>query len=154
MSLFFDHNTLAEVILAAKDSPRLRKNLNFHPHNESQAHRLLNAFELGSYVPPHRHLDAEKDETMIVIKGRFGLVFFDDHGAITERAVLAADANIGVTIPVGTYHTIFALESGSVFFESKAGPYAPLTAEEKATWAPAEGTPEAAKYLQQLEALF
>jgi cupin fold WbuC family metalloprotein len=138
----------------AQSAPRLRKNHNFHAHNESQSHRLLNAFQPGSYVQPHRHLDPEKDETMIVLKGRFGLVLFDETGSITDKITLSLDDVVGITIPMGTYHTIFALEPHSVFFESKAGPYAALTDAEKASWAPTEGDPQVGEYLNHLVALF
>jgi hypothetical protein len=59
-----------------------------------------------------------------------------------------------VNIPHGMYHTLVALEPGSVFFEAKAGPYAPLTSQEKAPWAPAEGELSASTYLADLKRLF
>ena len=37
-------------------------------------------------------------------------------------------------------NTLVALETGTVFFEAKAGPYRPLIPAEKAAWAPAEGS--------------
>jgi hypothetical protein len=55
-----------------------------------------------------------------------------------------------VDIPHATWHTVFALETGTVFLEAKAGPYLPLTADEKATWAPAEGDPAAPAFLARL----
>ena len=54
----------------------------------------------------------------------------------------------------GVYHTALALESGTIFFEAKAGPYLPLADEEKGSFAPEEGTPEAERYLERLAALF
>ena len=36
----------------------------------------------------------------------------------------------GVNIPKGTWHTIEVLESGTVIFEVKDGPYAPLGEED------------------------
>ena len=59
-----------------------------------------------------------------------------------------------MNIPHGMYHTLVALEPGSVFFEAKAGPYVPLTSQEKAPWAPAEGEPRASSYLADLKRLF
>ncbi|AZN35016.1 WbuC family cupin fold metalloprotein [Iodobacter ciconiae] len=147
-------DTLSDLSAAAKTSPRLRKNQNFHASNESACHRLLNALEPGTYVQPHRHLDAEKDETMIALSGRFGVLIFDEAGEITEQAVLAADGNLGINIPAGTFHSMVALESGSVFFESKAGPYVPLGDSEKASWAPAEGEPGCEAYLAKMVAYF
>lgn len=139
----------------AKSSPRLRKNCNFHTSNEAACHRLLNALEPGTYIQPHRHLGAEKDETMVLVRGRFGVLIFDDEGSVQQQFVLGASEGIyGVTIPLGCFHSMIALENGSVFFESKAGPYAPITAEEKATWAPSEGDAACADYLEKMHAYF
>ena len=91
----------------------------------------------------------------MVVRGRIGMVFFDEQGAVTSVTVLAPTGEaVGVNIPHGVYHTLVALEPDSVFFEAKAGPYAPLTAEEKAAWAPAEGDPGAAAYLARLQQIF
>ena len=139
----------------AKASPRLRKNFNFHSSNEAACHRLLNALEPGTYIQPHRHLGIEKDETMVVVRGRFGVLIFDDEGGVLQQFVLGAEeGNYGVTIPLGCFHSMVALESGSVFFESKAGPYTPITAEEKASWAPSEGDAACADYLEKMRAYF
>lgn len=139
----------------ARAAARRRKNRNFHPNNDFPAHRLLNAIEPGSYVAPHRHLDPRKDESMIVLRGCMGLVVFDDAGEVSATAVIAPNtACCGVDIPHATWHTVLALEAGTVFFEAKAGPYLPLSAAERASWAPAEGQTEAAGYLARLQRLF
>lgn len=139
----------------ARESPRRRKNRNFHASNDAIAHRLLNAIEPGSYIVPHRHLDPNKDESFIVLRGRLGLVLFDDAGHIARTQLLAAGGNaVGVDIPYGTWHSIVALQPGSVFFEAKAGPYLPFTPAEKAPWAPDENDAGAADYVQRLEGLF
>jgi len=84
-----------------------------------------------------------------------GLILFDRDGGPTAHAVLdAAGSRLGVTIAAGTFHTLVALVTGSVFFEAKAGPYRPLAEEERAPWAPAEGTAAAAPYLATLKRLF
>ncbi|WMW81602.1 WbuC family cupin fold metalloprotein [Undibacterium cyanobacteriorum] len=143
--------TVRELSKEASQQPRLRKNLNFHANNEAQCHRLLNALEPGTYVQPHCHLDPHKEETLVVLSGRFGVLIFDATGAVTETAILAPQSeHFGITIPVGTFHSMVALESGSVFFEAKAGPYVPIAAEEKAHWAPAEGEPGCADYLNTM----
>ncbi len=98
-----DGALLAEVAAEAQASPRLRKNRNFHPRDDYPGHRLLNALEPGSYVPPHRHLDPNKDETMVVLSGRLGLVTFDGQGNIAGTAMLAPGSHtLGVDIPHGT----------------------------------------------------
>lgn len=147
--------TLSELSEQAKQSPRLRKNLNFHAHNEAACHRLLNALEPGTYVQPHCHLSADKEETLIVLAGRIGVLIFHPDGSIAEQFVLSPQQHdFGVTIPSGVFHSMVALESGSVFFEAKAGPYVPISDAEKASWAPTETEPSSAAYLHEMLALF
>jgi len=138
----------------ARVSPRLRRNHNFHPSDESRCHRLLNAMEPGSYIRPHCHLDPEKDEGFILMAGRMGIVIFSPTGEV-ERLVLLSreDGELAVDIPHGVYHTALSLVSGTVFYETKAGPYCPIAPEEMAPWAPEEGDPAVAPYLVELRRL-
>ncbi len=153
--LLIDQGLLDSVSGEARHSPRQRKNRNFHADDAAPAHRLLNAIEPGSYLMPHRHLDANKDETMLVLRGRLGVIFFDELGEVQQSAVLAPDGPVcGVDIPHGVYHTIVALDPGTVMFEAKAGPYLPLDEAERAPWAPAEGAAEAAAYARSLSERF
>lgn len=150
-----DTRLLDDVSAEAKAAPRGRKNRNFHPSNEFPAHRLLNAIEPGSYIAPHRHNDANKDETMVILRGALGLVEFDATGNVLRCTTLQAGGEVlGCDIPHGTFHTLVALVPDTVFLEAKAGPYAALTEDEKASWAPQEGEPGAADYLQSLAAHF
>ncbi len=153
--LIIDQALLDSVSLEASRSPRQRKNRNFHADDAAPAHRLLNAIEPGSYLMPHRHLDANKDETMIVLRGRLGVVFFDELGQVQQTVVLAPAGPVcGVDIPHGVYHTILALDPGTVMLEAKGGPYLPLAEAERAPWAPAEGAPEVAAYAHSLRERF
>ncbi|WP_374680740.1 WbuC family cupin fold metalloprotein [Accumulibacter sp.] len=153
--LLIDQALLDSVSGEASRSPRQRKNRNFHADDAAPAHRLLNAIEPGSYLMPHRHLDANKDETMIVLRGRLGVVFFDELGQVEQTAVLAPMGPIcGVDIPHGVYHTVLALDPGTVMLEAKGGPYLPLDEAERAPWAPAEGAPQAAAYALSLRERF
>ena len=162
MIRWIDTALLDEIGAEARNSPRGRKNRNFHSDDAQPGHRLINAIEPGSYIMPHRHLDPNKGETMVVLRGALGLVTFDDAGNVIESAKVShgvtggnprGSTPLGMDIPCGTWHTVFALESGTVFLEAKAGPYLPLTAEEKAPWAPAEGEAAAAAFLARLQAL-
>lgn len=146
---------LDRVSSLAQAAPRRRMNHNFHAAEADPCHRLLNAIEPDSYIQPHCHRDPSKDETIVAVRGRIGMVFFDDQGAVISTTALApAGETVGVNVPHGVYHTLVALESNSIFFESKAGPYVPLAPEEKAAWAPAEGDPRVATYLTRLKQLF
>lgn len=150
-----DQALLQSAVEAGAAAPRRRKNYNFHFNDADTCHRLLNAVEPDSYIPPHCHLDAGKDETILILRGRIGLILFDSDGNVSNTAMLEAGGEqLGINIPHGQFHALVALESGSVFFEAKAGPFKPLQIEEKATWAPLEGDPDANAYLVKLKELF
>ena len=149
-----DEALFASVCAEAIASPRQRKNFNFHGADSDPVHRLLNAIEPGSYIVPHRHLDPSKDETVIAVRGRLGAVIFDDQGLVLQALILSPGGSAcGMDIPHGVFHTVFACASGTVMFESKSGPFLPLTPEERAPWAPAEGSPDAGAYLKRLMSL-
>jgi cupin fold WbuC family metalloprotein len=155
LPLIIGQATLDLVSTQARATRRKRKNLNFHAHEADACHRLLNAIEPGSYIPPHRHADPAKDESIVLLRGRLGAIFFDELGAVVEHGVLEAGGpNVMLNVPHGTFHTVLALEPGTVFFEAKAGPYLPLTSAERAAWAPQEEEAGAAGYLAKLEDLF
>lgn len=132
---------LDEITAAAQVNPRQRKNWNIHPDDGFPAHRLLNAMEPASYIRPHRHLDPLKAETFMIVRGRLGILVFDENGVVTEKLLLTAEGeNIGADIPAGVFHTAVSLAAGTIFFEAKAGPYHPLSEDEKPAWAPEDGT--------------
>ncbi len=148
-----DRNRLDQLSRAAAESERRRKNLNLHGDHADLCQRLFNAMEPGTYIRPHRHLDPPKAECFLAIRGRMAVVVFADNGEI-ERVVqfgTACDV-LAVDLPAGCWHSMVALEPGSIFFETKPGPYLPHSAKDLAPWAPAEGTPEAIDFLAGLMA--
>lgn len=147
-----DDALLTELSAEAQASPRLRKNRNLHRDYQEPCQRLLNAMEPGSYIRPHRHLDPPKPEAFLVLRGRFAALIFDDDGTLMQVVPLGRGAASGLDVPAGVWHSIVCLEEGSVFFETKPGPYAPLDDKDFAPWAPAEGSPEAVAYLARLAA--
>ena len=150
-----DNALLDSISAQAAAAPRRRRNYNFHASDNAPCHRLLNAIEPDSYVPPHRHAAADKDETILAVRGKLGMVFFDEDGKVTGQVLIEpGGAAVAVDIPHGVFHTVLALAGGSLFFEAKAGPYLALTPEERAPWAPEEGAADAAAYLEKLRGLF
>lgn len=117
-----DKELLESVISEARKSPRLRKNYNFHQSLDDKCHRFLNALEVGTEVPIHHHVT--KDETFIVLKGRVRVNTYNDQGEVLESTVLSHEDGIyGVDIPKNTWHNVECLETGSVIFEVKEGPF-------------------------------
>lgn len=147
----FDSIFLDRLAAAAADAPRRRKNHNLHAANESPCHRLFNALQADSYVRPHCHADPSKDETVVLLRGKLGLVEFTADGQVVAAQIIRP--GMIVDIPHSTFHGWCCLADGSVFFEAKAGPYTPLTPEEQGHFAPPEGDPRAPEYLAQLKQL-
>jgi cupin fold WbuC family metalloprotein len=148
-----DSLLVSRLSSAAKTNPRLRQHHNFHENLEEPCHRLLIAMEPGSYLQPHRHLLYPKPELFVALRGTLAVIIFADDSEIEHTYVLSPKREtMGVEVAPGTWHSAVSLEEGSVFLEVKPGPYKSLPDEDKAPWAPAEGSPAAMDYLAELSA--
>ena len=104
-------------------------NHNFHDSLDAKAQRLLNALEPGTLLPIHRH--PHTAETYLLLRGRIKVLFYNEQKVVTEEFDLnPLEGRYGVHIPKGQWHTLEVLESGSVIFEVKDGPYTPLAPED------------------------
>ncbi|HSX87231.1 MAG TPA: WbuC family cupin fold metalloprotein [Pseudomonas sp.] len=151
---FLDQQLFGELAAQAAASPRQRQHHNFH-QMEEPCHRMAVGLQPDTYIPPHRHLAADKAEALLVLKGRLGLLIFNEAGEVLERRVLQAGGDcIGVDLPPGVFHALVVLEADSILFECKAGPYKPVSEGELASWAPREGEPGVSEYKAWMRAQF
>ena len=117
-----DKQLLDDVSRQAQKSVRLRMNYNFHQSLEDKCHRFLNAVEPGTVVPIHKH--PTKDESFVILRGKVRVTTHNDDGSIIEDVVLSQESgNYGVDIPKNVWHKLESLESRSVIFECKEGPF-------------------------------
>ena len=120
---------LDDLTSQAKASPRLRINYDLRNSSEDGSQRMLNAIEPGSPLPVHRH--RHSSETVVCLRGRLQEVFYNDAGEETEVIELAPDSDcVALNIPIGQWHTVRVLESGTVILECKDGKYEPLGEED------------------------
>lgn len=113
----------------AKVSPRLRMNLDLRNSADDQSQRMLNAIEPGSPLPIHRH--RHSSETVVCLRGHLRELFYNDAGEVTEVVDLAPNSDcVALNIPLGQWHTVKALESGTVIMETKDGSYEPQRPED------------------------
>lgn len=120
---------LDDLTAQAKASPRLRMNMDLRNSSDDQSQRMLNAIEPGSPMPIHRHM--KTSETVVCLRGHLQEVFYNDAGAVTEIIDLAPGRDcVALNIPIGQWHTVRALESGTVLLECKDGAYEPLGEED------------------------
>ncbi len=151
---FLDQALFVELAAQAAVNPRQRQHHNLHAMSEP-CHRMVVGLQPGTYLPPHRHLAADKAETLLAIQGCFGLLTFTDTGEVLDRRLLQAGGEcVGVDLPPGSWHALVVLQADSILFECKAGPYRPISGAELAPWAPSEGEPGVAAYLAWMQGQF
>ena len=113
----------------AKENPRLRQAMDLRNSPEDKSQRMLNALEPGTVMPIHRH--HASSETVVILRGKIRWIFYDENGVETERVVLDADGDLRMlNVEKDRWHSLECLESGSVLYESKDGPYHPLEEDE------------------------
>lgn len=127
---------LKQQSAAAASAPRLRAHRNFHPELSDPVQRLAIAMEPGTYIRPHRH--PHTFELLLPLSGRFLILNFDEQGVVTRRVVLGKEC-VALEMDAGTWHSVLSLDNGGMIFEVKHGGYQPVTEQDSAPWAPAEG---------------
>ena len=73
---------------------------------------------------PSVHKHPTKDESFVILRGRVRVSTYDDEGNGVESCVLCQEeGRYGVDIPKGVWHKVESLETDSVIFECKEGPF-------------------------------
>ena len=122
-----DKQILDDLTVKAKESPRLRYNLDMRNSSEDQSQRMLNALEPGTIMPIHRHKGSS--ETCICIRGHFEEYFYDEDGNLIDTIDMVP-GGVVLNIEKGQWHSLKCLESGTILFEAKDGAYEPLSDED------------------------
>jgi len=124
--MLINTSLLDSISEQARNNVRLRMNFNFHTSPESKSQRLLNAIEIGSVIPIHRH--THTTETYILLRGAMRVFFHNDEGEVIESFDLdPLKGNYGIDIPQGQWHSLKVISPDTVIFEVKDGPYMPLS---------------------------
>lgn len=124
-----DKALLDSLINKAKESERLRMNLDLRTSQDDTSQRMLNALEPGTVLPIHRHRFST--ETVVMVRGSIKEIFYNDEGEVIDVILMQTEGECpALQIPVGRWHTVEVLEPGTVIFEAKDGAYAPLGEED------------------------
>ena len=136
-----DKELLVELHEKAMASDRLRQNFDLRTTLEDGSQRMLNALEVGTMVPIHRHL--KTSETVICLEGCLDWVFYDelpnkDVGGPIHDGKMAADETCfketarfrvcpreglyGIQVPLAAWHSVIVHERSTIF-EAKDGAY-------------------------------
>lgn len=128
--MVIDKKILDELTAKAKANPRLRCNLDMRNSDDDQSQRMLNALEPGTVMPIHRH--KATSETVVCLRGRLIEEYYDGQ---SKKCIESIDLSpngpvFALNIPAGQWHTVRALESGTVILEMKDGGYIPTSPED------------------------
>lgn len=109
----------------AKASPRLRMNYDLRNSAEDKSQRMLNAIEPGSVIPIHRH--QKSTETVVCLRGKLVWEYYDELERICTESIEVSPNGpvVALNIPIGQWHTLRSLVSGTVIMECKDGAYEP-----------------------------
>ena len=121
--MVIDRSLLDNLTAQAKASPRLRMNMDLRNSSADGSQRMLNAIEPGTVMPIHRHKSSS--ETVVCIRGHFEEFFYDESGALVD-VVDMVPGGVVLNVPIGQWHSLKSLESGTVLLECKDGAYEPL----------------------------
>lgn len=125
--MIIDNQILDALTEQAKASPRLQMNFDLRNSPEDRSQRMLNAIEPGTVLPIHRHRFSS--ETVVCLRGHFEEYFYDDSGRLTETIDMVPGGKV-INIPIGQWHNLKSLESGTVLMEVKDGGWEPLAPED------------------------
>lgn len=124
-----DNILLDKLSTDARTSARLRMNFDLRNSDTDSSQRMLNAIEPCSVIPIHRH--STTSETVVVIRGKVVQHFYDDEGNVTDSIYMQPGGpTYAMNVPIGQWHRIESLESGTVILEFKNGPYVPITGDD------------------------
>ena len=127
--MVLDTNLLDALTAQAKASPRLRMNFDLRNSPNDQSQRMLNALEPGTVMPIHRH--RHSSETVVVLRGKVKWVYYNDKKEVTDTFIVAPGSDlVGLSVPMGQWHSLECLETGTVIFESKNGAFEPMRPED------------------------
>ena len=127
--MLLNTNLLDALSDQAKASPRLRMNLDLRNSPADQSQRMLNALEPGTVMPIHRHRNSS--ETVTVLRGKVKWLYYNDKGELTHTLLVAPGSDlVGLCVPMGQWHSLECLESGTVILETKDGAWEPLGEED------------------------
>ena len=134
-------NLLSVIHRKAGENERRRMNFDLRTTPEDTSQRMLNALEVGTHVPIHRHL--KTSETVICLEGCFDEVFFEElpnmdaGGPVHDGEQAVVESNFkevarfrvcpreklyGIQIPQGAWHTVEVYEPTTIL-EAKDGAY-------------------------------
>lgn len=137
---------------ASRKSDRKRIILPLHRTQQAEVQRLVNFMQPGTYITPHKHPLPHAIESIVLLQGQIRFFTFDDNGnVLTDQTLISNPVPDILDIEPNTWHSFVVRKSDTILFECKKGPYNAETDKKFAEWAPKEGDPDVAKWMDNLK---
>ncbi len=143
---------IEKYLTEARNSER-RRALKILHERGAEVNRTVNFMLSDTYLQPHNHPPEEgkeKIERYKILGGKLAIVFFGDSGNVTRSVILDENSDIYAVNP-SEWHTPVVLSDYALCYEEVNGVYEPTKYKEMTEWAPKEGAPEVANYLNFLK---
>ena len=129
---------LSELHEKARENERLRMNHDLRTTPADNSQRMLNALEVGTKVPIHRH--SKTAETVICLEGCIDWIIYEEIPSaspriegevatdesrfkeITRYRLCPREQKFGIQLPTATWHSVEVYEPSTIF-EAKDGAY-------------------------------
>ena len=130
---------LSDIHRKATKNTRKRVNYDLRNSSEDTSQRMLNALEVGTHVPIHRHLITS--ETVVCMEGCLDWVFYEENSGGAEHQndgematdetqyvetarfrVCPREGQFGIQVPLGAWHSVEVYEPSTIL-EAKDGAY-------------------------------
>lgn len=127
--MVIDQKLIEKLLKDSLNSDRLRLNYDMRTSVADTSQRMLNALQVGTNVPIHRHEDTS--ETVICVCGKLEEIFYElvhterkemKFKETSRELLCPAEGKFGIQIPANIWHSIRVIEP-SVIFEAKDGAY-------------------------------
>lgn len=102
-------------------------NLDLRNSADDNSQRMLNAIKPGTVLPIHHHMNSSV--TIVCVRGHFEELLYDDSGNLIEAIDMRPGGNV-INLPIGQWHTIKSLESGTVLLEAQDGKWEKMREED------------------------
>ncbi len=145
-----DH-AIHEGLTASRKNRRKRMILPIHRSQDANVQRLINFLQPGTYIRPHLHPLPHATESIVLLQGSIRFFTFNENGKVQTDHLLTSNLIPDIVdIEPGTWHSFLVLETDTIIFECKKGPYDAKNDKQFAKWAPEEEDPDAKEFMKKL----
>lgn len=125
---------LGDMKSISNNNDNMNLRICLHKNSESKLHDMVILERSGTYSPPHKHLD--KEDSLLIIEGRLGVVVYNDDGTVYDCCILEPNQTLMYKVGIMMYHAVIAMTDTVIYHETKPGPFIYETDSIYPSWGP------------------